>query len=95
MADYKSYEEYITHLKVYKTGFDDPKMRARLDTVLHRQKHSALWLSAGMAALLFIGLSAYLNFAVLNKKDAASPGSYIFMPFERSKQPVFNYIFAE
>ncbi|GEM_PF-3978741 len=95
MAAYKNYEEYISRLKGVRTGFDDPKMRTRLNAVLHRHSHLTAWLSAGMAALLFIAFSAYLNFAVLNKKEAASPGSYIFMPFERSSQPVFDYIFSQ
>ncbi|MFA5098520.1 MAG: hypothetical protein WC490_07890 [Candidatus Margulisiibacteriota bacterium] len=95
MAAYKNYEEYIARLKCIRTGLDDPKMRVRLDTVLHRQTHSALWLSAGMAAILFLGLTMYLNFSRIERYGAGPFRSYIFQPLETTKQPVFNYLFSD
>ena len=95
MAEYKSYEEYIGHLKSSRIGFNDPKMLLRLDAAVHPAPHLAAWISAGMAAILFIGLTAYFNARFFPAYDANPFKTYIFQPQDTGKGSVLNYIFSE
>ena len=95
MAEYKSYEEYIGHLKGARSGFNDPKMLLKIDAAIHPAPHTAAWISAGMAAILFISLTAYFNFSSFRTNEANAFKSYIFQPYEKGGQSVFNYIYSD
>jgi hypothetical protein len=95
MAEYKSYEEYIAHLKGARSGFNDPKMLSRLDIAIHPASHLTAYISAGMAAILFIGLMTYFNARIFSSSDRNPFNTYIFQPKDPGAGPVINYIFSE
>ena len=95
MVEYKSYEEYIRHLKGAKSSFNDPKMVLRLDAAMHPAPHLAAWISAGMATILFIGLTAYFNARLFPAYETNPFKTYIFQPQDTGNGSVLNYIFSE